>query len=138
MNITPKETVGAIQLSTQLVPMVHEYLSGCNIDSLALKYNIDVTQVSEFLNKTEVKRFISTELKNYRYVNRRKRIELLSDMVDEALNIRKENELPMTDKDPVELLKLLQTEDKDIGTSDVEVEGGKQAYIQIINQLRAD
>ena len=128
-----------ISLPVQFIPLVYEYINGESIDSLATKYNMEVTRISEFLNRREVKTFINTKLKNYKYLSLQKRIDLLSRAVDEKVAFAEENELPITNKDLVEVLKLLREEAKDLRSelSDDTGDEAKNNYIAIINQLKA-
>ena len=129
-----------INLDISLIPLVHDYLSGISLDDCALKYSLDSAQVSEFLNRREVKSYISNRLKNTGYVGKQRRIELLSRIVEEKLEFAAENELPSSNKDLLEVLKLLREEENDLHKQNGEVveENGKAAYVQIINTLRAD
>ena len=137
-NIGASGNVGAIELPMQMIEMTQDYLKGANLEKLALKYSLPVAQVSEFLGRKEVKNYISQEMSNYKMLNLRKRIDLLSRLVDEKIEFAEENELPTSNKDIVEILKLLREESKDIQSADVEQDTGKQAYIQIINNLKSD
>jgi len=91
-SVSLMETVA---LPVQLIPVVHEYISGVSVDDLALKHGMEVTQITDFLNRKEVKTFINTRMKNYRLLNLQKRIDLLTDAVDEKVAFAKENDLPM-------------------------------------------
>ena len=128
----------AISLSVQFIPMVFEYLGGSSLEILSVKYNMPIPKVSEFLNRREVRQFIATEMKNYKLANRRKRIDLLTRAVDEKIEFADENEMPLSNKDIVEILKLLREEAIDISSEAVEIDetSGKQQYINIINQLK--
>jgi arsenate reductase-like glutaredoxin family protein len=128
-----------VALPVQLIPVVHEYISGVSVDDLALKHGMEVTQITDFLNRKEVKTFINTRMKNYRLLNLQKRIDLLTDAVDEKVAFAKENDLPMSNKDIVDILKLLREEAKDLSSElkENDVDDAKNTYINIINQLKS-
>jgi len=135
-SVSLMETVA---LPVQLIPVVHEYISGVSVDDLALKHGMEVTQITDFLNRKEVKTFINTRMKNYRLLNLQKRIDLLTDAVDEKVAFAKENDLPMSNKDIVDILKLLREEAKDLSSElkENDVDDAKKTYINIINQLKS-
>ncbi len=137
-NLTQTNTAIALDLS--LIPLVHDYLSGASVDSCALKYNLDISSVNDFLSRSEVKRYISNQLRTEGYASRQKRLKILSNIVDDKLESAKENDIPVSNKDIIEVLKLLREEDNDLAklAGDLDEQGGKQAYIQIINQLKMD
>jgi len=78
-------------------------------------------------------------MKNYRLLNLQKRIDLLTDAVDEKVAFAKENDLPMSNKDIVDILKLLREEAKDLSSElkENDVDDAKNTYINIINQLKS-
>ena len=129
-----------INLNLSLIPLVTDYLSGASMDECAAKFNIDVVQVSEFLDRREVKRYISNELKSSGYASRKKRLDVLSRIVDQKLDDAEENELPLSNKDIIEVMKLLREENNDLEklSGNLEEDTGKAAYINIINSLRVD
>jgi len=128
-----------IALPVQLIPLVHEYLDGETIDDLAIKYNLEPTKISEFLNRKEVKTFINSKLKNHRYLSILKRVDLLSDAVEEKVKFAQENDMPLTNKDLLEILKLLREESKDLASQSGEIQSdeAKNTYVSIINQLKS-
>ncbi len=130
----------AIALDLSLIPLVHDYLAGNSLANCALKYNIAETEVSEFLSRQEVKRFISAQMANTGYAAKKKRIDLLSKIVDEKINLAEENDLPTSNKDIIEVLKLLREEENDLHklSGDLDENTGKAQYIQIINSLKSD
>ena len=138
-EISCTDLMETIALPVQLIPLVHEYLSGSSVDELALKHNMEPTQITDFLNRREVRTFINTKLKNHRYLNLLSRVNLLSDAVEEKLQFAKDNDLPMTGKDLLEIMKLLREESKDLSNELKEDTGddAKNNYINIINQLKA-
>jgi len=138
-ELTSVALMEAIALPVQLIPLVHEYLDGSSVDELALKHNMEPTKIADFLNRREVKQFINTKLKNHRYLNLLKRVNILSDAVEEKLQFAKDNDLPMTGKDLLEIMKLLREESKDLSNELKEDSGddAKNTYINIINQLKA-
>ena len=138
MDALLNPSVSAISLPVQLVGLTQDYLAGSKLEALALKYNMQVDEVSEFLNRKEVKRYIATELKSYKLLNVQKRIDILSAIVDEKLEFAVDNDLPTSNKDIVEVLKLLREESRDIQVAEVEDNSGKAQYVQIINQLKVD
>ena len=130
-----------IALPVQLIPLVGDYLAGGNVDSLAVKYDLSAQEVSDFLNRKEVRQYIRTELANYKYANRQRRLDLLSRIIDQQIEFAEENEMPLTKKDIVEVLKLLREENKDIDNlraQDDDGDNNKNNYIAIINQLKGD
>ena len=131
--------IQATSLPVQFIPLVHEYLSGESVEDLAIKYNLESTQVTEFLNRKEVRQFIKTKLDNYKYLNVQKRIDLLSRAVEEKIAFAEENELPITNKDLLEVLKLLREESKDLQGKNDDMSGDavKNTYVNIINSLKA-
>ena len=139
-SICVNPTNGSIALDLSLIPLVHAYLSGVSLDQCALDFNLNIEQVNDFLNRKEVKSFISTQLANQGYASKAKRIALLSEIVDEKLELAKENELPKSNKDLLEILKVLREEENDLHKlkGDLPDETGKSQYINIINTLKAD
>jgi len=136
----PETQTNSIALPVQLIPLVGDYLSGASMDNLATKYNLSISEVSDFLNRKEVRQYIKTELANYKYTSRKRRIDLLSRIVDEQIEFAEENEMPLSKKDIVEILKLLREENKDIenlGVVEDQGDNAKNQYINIINQLKA-
>ena len=132
-------TTDSLALPVNLVPLVQEYMSGSSVDDLALRYNMPSTTISEFLDRKEVKRFIKTELQNYKMANRKRRINLLSRIVDEKIIFAEENEMPLSNKDIIEVLKLLREESKDIENFSADEDNSantKNTYVQIINELK--
>ena len=128
-----------VSLDLSLIPLVHDYLSGKTLEQCAVIYALDIAQVSEFLNRREVKQFISAQLKNSGYVNKKRRIDLLARIVDQKIELADDNELPLSNKDLIEVLKLLREEENDLNKGSIEdIDTGKTAYINIINQLRMD
>ena len=136
--ISSSSSVIALDLS--LIPLVHSYLSGASLDQCALDFNLSSTQVSEFLDRREVKRYITNQLKNSGYIAKKRRIDLLTRIVDQKLEQSEENDLPLSNKDLLEVLKVLREEEMDLHklAGDVEEDSGKAQYIQIINQLKSD
>ena len=140
-NVAPTSgNVAPINLDISLIPLVHEYLQGATLAQCALDFNISEVQVSEFLNRREVKQYISNQLKNSGYAAKQRRIELLSDIVDEKREFAKENDMPTSSKDILEVLRALRDEENDLHklAGDMEQDSGKAQYIQIINSLKAD
>jgi len=137
-NIPTTVTTQAISLTAGLIPLVHDYTQGETLEILAIKYNISETEVSEFLNRKEVKQFISTSLANHGYVAKKQRIDLLNRIVEQKIQESEDNELSLSNKDLIEVLKLLKDEGKDLTVAENEQDSGKAQYIQIINSLKAD
>jgi arsenate reductase-like glutaredoxin family protein len=131
--------IQSISLPAQFIPLVHEYLNGESVSNLAVKYGIDEENVVEFLNRREVKQFINTKLENYKYLSVQKRVDLLTRAVEEKLTFAEDNEMPITNKDLLEILKLLREESKDLRAKNEEVsdDSVKNTYINIVNQLKA-
>lgn len=127
-----------MNLSAGLIPLVKEYLEGVSISDLAVRYNIAEDSISEFLNRKEVRTYISTQLNNLGWASTYKRLQLINRIIDEQLNIAEDNKIPLTAKDLVDVLKLMKEEVKEITTDQPEQDTSKAQYIQIINELRAD
>lgn len=126
------------KLDARLVNLVNEYLSGLTIPQLAEKYKLPPEQISEFLNKQEVKNYIATTLSNSGYLNPLNRIKLLNQMIEQKIQLAEEANIPLTSKDITELIKLLQEEQKLISksTETPAVQVNIQAeYASLINDL---
>ena len=131
-------TVPAIKLDTSLIPLVHDYLNAATIDELAFKYNLSEAQVSEFLDRKEVRNYIKNTLVNTGFVNKKARIDLLSRIVEEKVEFSRENDVPLTKKDILDVLKLLKDEEELI-TKDKDISAdGQNVYVNILNELKAD
>ena len=130
-------TVPAIKLDTSLIPLVHDYLNTATLEELAFKYNLTEAQVSDFLERKEVRSYIKTFLANYGYVAKKSRIGLLNKIVDEKIRFSEENDIPLTKRDLVEIIKLLQTEDEMLAKDKDLTEESQNVYLQVINELKA-
>ncbi len=131
-------TVPAIKLDTSLIPLVHDYLDAVPIEDLAFKYNLSEAQVSEFLDRREVRNYIKNTLINTGYVNKKSRIDLLSRIIEEKIKFSEENNVPLSKKDLVDVLKLLKDEEELISKdSDISADG-QNIYVNILNELKAD
>ena len=133
-------TTSAISLSAGLIPLVSDYTNGESLEVLAIKYGISEVEVSEFLNRKEVRTYIATTLQNHGYVAKKKRIDLLNRIVDQKILEAEENELSLSNKDLLDVIKLLKEEDTEITKTNQieESDTSKGVYIQLINSLKAD
>jgi len=135
VNVNP-----TLNLDISLIPLVHDYLNGASLDQCAVKFNMPAIQVSEFLDRKEVKRYISNQLVNSGYTAKKRRLDLLTRIVDQKIELAEDAEIPLSNKDLLEVLKALREEENDIRrtNSDTEEDSGRQTYINIINQLKSD
>ncbi len=129
-------TLPAIKLDTSLIPLVHDYLNAATMDELAFKYNLQEHQVSEFLDRKEVRSYIKNTLINSGYVNKQKRIALLTRIVDEKIAFSEENEVPLSKKDIIEVLKLMKDEEELLIKNEEMASEGQNVYVNILNELR--
>ena len=132
------EKLPAINLDAKLIPLVHDYLNGISLSDLAFKYNLPENQVSEFLERREVKSFIKSTLINSGYVNKKSRIELLNSIVSEKIQFSEENDVPLTKKDLLDVLKLLREEEELILKNSEEVPESQNVYVAVLNELKSE
>jgi hypothetical protein len=128
-----------IKLDAKYVKLVNDYLSGTDLPSLAEAHCIPVEEVSNFLNRKEVRSYIATVLQNYGYLNPVTRINLLNRMIEQKIEIAEETDTPLTKKDMVELIKLLQTEQQMIQkTSQPEEPVVNVNYLKLVQELSGE
>lgn len=128
-----------IKLDAKYVSLVNDYLNGTTITALSEKYNVSVEEISNFLNRKEVRSYIATVLQNYGYLNPINRINLLNRMIQQKIEIAEETDTPLTKKDLVELIKLLQTEQQMIQkTSQPEEPIVNVNYLKLVQELTED
>jgi len=131
------ETLPAINLSTGLIPLVQDYLDATPLHELAFKYNLTEKEVSDFLDRKEVKSYIKNTLINSGYVNKKSRIDLYNRIVEEKIKFSEENDVPLTKKDMLDVLKLLKEEEELIEKNTEGPAESKNTYINILNELKA-
>lgn len=107
-----------VKLDAKLVYLVQEYLNGATIPELADKYKMLESTISEFLSRKEVKSYIANMLANAGYLNPSARINLLNRMIDDKIRFAEEANVPLSNKDLTEIIKLLQEEQKMISKVD--------------------
>ena len=131
------ENLPSINLDASLIPLVHDYLNAVPIEDLAFKYNLSEKQITEFLDRKEVRSYIRNRLVNTGYVNKKSRIDLLSRIVEEKVNFSKENGVPLTKKDLLDVLKLLKDEEELLTKEKAPDSDTGNTYVQILNELKA-
>lgn len=107
-----------VKLDAKLVYLVQEYLNGATIPELAAKYKMPESTISEFISRKEVKSYIANTLANAGYLNPSARINLLNRMIEDKIRFAEDANVPLSNKDLTEIIKLLQEEQKMISKVD--------------------
>jgi hypothetical protein len=98
------------RINPLFIPIVNAYLGNEAIPEIAIATGLNVFEVSLILDKPEIKNYINQMVLSYGYLNKLKRVELITKVIDKIIADADEYDTPMTKKDLLDWLKLLQGE----------------------------
>ena len=130
-------TIQPNKLDAKLLRLAQSYIEGTSIVDIATEFNLTTDEVLNYINSKPVAKYITASLMNSGYANPKKRIELLNKIIDQKIDLAEDNDLPLTKKDLVDVLKMLQDEQKLNAPQDSgDGSNSVNAYIQLIKELK--
>ena len=121
------------KLAPEALLIAETYLACLDIDETAQQLGVSTPEISQFLNKKEVKRFIDTIFLEKGYANKFKLQRLLDTIIESKLEEAEESGV-FTNKDLLDVLKLQSDITKDIRKTTEDTQP-QQTNIQVNNNL---
>ena len=133
INTTAKALNKALQqpaMPIELLCVANKHLEGESIADIAAGMGCSEERVVATLDNSSVKRYINTRLQSVGYLNRKNRVQLIDDLIDEKIR----TDGLTTDKDITELIKLQQAEQRELAdkapTNQVNIQNNKTTNIE--------
>lgn len=126
-----------------MLPIVNQYLAGKSVEDIAADNELEPFEVALILDKPEIRRYCDHVIQSAGYMNKLRRVALINDVIDQKVQEAMEYNSPLSNKDLLDWIKILQEETKIIENKGpktaVQVnQSGKTNIVQLMEDLLAD
>lgn len=126
---TLKKELEERKINPLFIPIVNAHLANVDIPEIAKATGLSVMEISLVLDKPEIKNYINQMVLSYGYLNRIKRLDLITKVIDKMIEDAEEYDTPLTRKDLLDWLKLLQ------GEADIALKGAPKTAVNVNTKI---